>query len=39
VPFIAGMVANVNIVSGTWSVLDDMIKPVLKLRSESLVER
>ena len=34
-----GMMAQVNIVTGQQSVLDYLMKPVLKLRYESFTER
>ena len=36
---IPGMVATVDIITGEKSVLDYMLKPVLKARSEALRER
>ncbi|MOA52709.1 hypothetical protein D3C78_1760470 [compost metagenome] len=36
---IPGMVANVDIITGQKSVLDYLLKPVLKARAEALRER
>jgi adhesin transport system membrane fusion protein len=38
-PIIPGMVASVDIVTGKKSVLDYLLKPILKARDEALRER